>query len=215
MNLLIRSSLPVLLLVAVAAAHAGPGPDAATVADRALVKAVEADDVAAARAALDVGASPDAWTGTEATEMAVCNATHPGRAELLELLIARGADVDRQYIEAPLRYGAPLACAINFGNRAGFDRLLNAGASPDRTLCPNCIDASLDTDVLTTAAIAREYGMMLRLLELTPPSEDGLYNVVYTIERRRPPTDPDALRDRRSVIAWLREHGHAVVPRES
>ena len=213
MNRAVRHALSALALVA-AAAGANPGPDEATAADRALVDAIAADDVEAARAALDVGASPDAWTGIEAVEMAVCNATRPGRAELLELLIARGADVDRQYVEAPLRYGAPLACAINFGNRAAFDRLLEAGASPDRTLCPDCLSASLDTDVLATAAIAREYGMMLRLLELTPPSEEGLFNVVFTIERRRPPTDPESLSDREAVIEWLRANGHAVAPRE-
>ena len=214
MNRTFRHALAAVLMTTLPAAAANPGPGEAGAADRALVEAIAADDVGAARAALDVGASPDAWTGIEPDEMAVCNATRLGREELLELLIARGADVDRQYVEAPLDYGAPLACAIVFGNRAAFDRLLEAGASPDRSLCPDCLNASLDTDVLTTAAIAQEYGMMMRLLELTPPSEGGLFNVVYTIERRRPPTDPDAARDRQAVIDWLRANGHAVEPRE-
>ncbi len=193
---------------------ANPKPNSITAADRDLVEAIATDDLPAARAALDSGASPNAWTGVEPDQIAVCNATRPGRSAMLELLIERGADVDRQYLEAPLVYGAPLACAIGFGNRAAFDRLLTAGAAPNRSLCPDCSDPSLDTDVLVSAAIAREFGMVLTLLQATPPSPNGLYNVVYSLERRRPPTDPQQIRERRAVIDWLRENGHAVEPRE-
>ena len=94
----------------------------------ALVRAVGAGDVAAARRLLDRGSDPDvvdrylSTTPLAAAAQATCR-------EAVALLLERGADPD---LVAP-GGEAPLSFAVNVGDPAVVDLLLRAGADPART----------------------------------------------------------------------------------
>lgn len=89
-----------------------------------LLSAVECGDTAAAEAALDAGAKPDAADRYGIT--ALLRAAGRGDLETLELLLARGAAVDKSSDQG----NTPLMLAAARGHPDAVSRLLEAGADP-------------------------------------------------------------------------------------
>ena len=108
------------------AASEAPGPDAraeqAATPDEELILAVQRDDPAAVRRALERGAAADAPGPGGATPLMV--ACHSGNEEIARLLLERGADADRR--DGSGNTPLLIACAAGHGRLAAD--LVRAGA---------------------------------------------------------------------------------------
>ena len=125
--------------LALVAAIALLGPAGASPAlDRELVDALVAEDLTAARTALESGADANAVLGIDVGDHAMCAAIDTRGTEALELLLEFGARVDWVLPEGRRYLRSPLACAISYYNPEAFDLLLELGADPDADLCPEC-----------------------------------------------------------------------------
>ena len=202
---LARPLIALTMIVPIAATHAN------TVAIERLRAALDANELEPFVRELEAGViDADLFARDVEAYEVLCRSTHPDRMPFLDRLLAFGIDPS---IEDPerVRYTfSPLACVYRENGLASFERLLDAGADSNISVCPNCAD-SLHTLVNHVLNMPELFDMIVERRELTPVE---LASVALSVTRRYIHKTWKGQPLNEYYADYLRERGYEIVSAE-
>jgi len=147
--------------------------------------ALYADDLASFERELAAGRiGPELFASDADAYDVLCTATHPNRTPFLEALLAFGIDPSVENPEQVRYMFSPLACAYGKDGVASFERLLDAGANSDISVCPACAD-SYHTLVKHILILPELFDMITERRELTQLELDSVAFSLRTMHNNK------------------------------
>jgi|GEM_PF-1676442 len=173
--------------------------------------ALYTDDLLAFQHELDTGRiGPELFSIDAMAYDVLCTSTHPDRTLFLEALLTFGIDPSTENPEQVPYTFTPLACAYGEDGVASFERLLDAGANSNISVCPSCADC-FHTLVNHILILPELFDMITERRELTQLELD---NVAFALRTMRNNKRWKGQPLNEYYADYLRKRGYPVVLHE-